>query len=1602
MTAHPWRSIALAVALLLAAQLSAAGAEAHADACTIQWVGEPDEDDPPEWSTPGDWQVVDPDDDPRAPNRTDLACIPGGVTLEVRQAAVTGGIATGGTVRIVEEGSLEWTGTQPIEGGGRIEVKHGGELRLTSGSVHTVAAGHTIRNEGRLDWRAGSLIVRSGARIENHGTLDARAGGQTMATPAGERASFTNTGEITRTPGDRDSGLVQLRLPVDNDGVVDVTAGTVNLHGDPEAVHTGTFGAHGEGTLVLAGGRFHGDGASVTGPTTLTAADLGGPLFTIYDLLTWNGAGSLDGSGGRTVVAAGGTLRVVGSAIRDLGAGHTLRNEGTIDWRAATIVPRAGSLIENMGTLDARANNSIVPPVGELARLHNTGRITRTTGEVPSDFAQINVPVDNDGVVDIVAGHVRLRGDADAIQTGRFGASQIPASLTLADGSFVTDGATIDHRTILDRASLGGPRLTITGTLVWAGGGDLVGSGGTTLVAETGTLESLSGSPREIGPGHTLRNEGMIAGRGGTIRGREGAVLENAGTLEMLPGFWIGTAPDEFFRIHNRAGIRRTGEGAAPSTLMAPVDNDGEIHVESGTVFMDQLRQSATGRVRTTVRRAGPGSEDAAVGVVDVNALWLAGELVVETAGDFQPRIGDVLEVVRHRMREGTFERISGPVGADRTYRPVYGTGRVTLEVDAGPPVRAVAITSGPPTLTNSSSARFEFVAIGPPATGRFECSLDGGAWAECSSGHEYRRLSDRDHVFRVRFVLAGQAADDAPATERTWTSDTFPPSAHFVNPPSGILEVPDVTLTFASDDPRATFRCSFDGGAEFACSSGWRLVGLADGGHVFRVRAVDPAGNEQLFATEASWRVRRPPAPPPDCNGEGRNTYPIGVLTVVVRSGPCLLETSLGVGKSRLETSGVVALNGVEIHPNGAKVILDVKLTDVVVRFTGPVQMRLGSVSWSLPQHVELPVTRAGNVASYALDRLGKLQKKLTVAGLAVRVKPTFELTKDNGGSTKIGLTVELPTMFREVPTTNPIFDELTEDSKEKPGGLSGTVTVNASNNKGVFWSGKLTLQRAHLFGKLVLEDISLGYDDGQQVFEGTATVARPDPRALDPTDNLTRKITAKIQVGPGGAFGLLRGMSIQASRWAVPWLPGVYIQRFGADMRRTEDGGKPALSFTGSAGISIGPRVNLGRFKGEPISIDAKLKLTVSDDITFEASGEGKILEASVGTLSAAWTYGSNRVDLKGEVGYDIAGYGVHGQIVDAWWDVRRELFNLEAKGAANFPAPLDRWLNGEFQALYSNRGRVVCYGPPDRRIGYVVLPSGRKETFANSCDVGPYRVAATASTATAATTLSVRRGSRLAVIAAESAAGAPDVQVQGPSGIRLDTTAAQSAAVAGPALIVKDAAERSTHIVLRDPPPGAWTVTPAAPGVRVRVADGLRSVRVSARVRRQGARRVLSWRHDAGRGERVMLVERAGGANAVVKVGAGRRGRVAFMPQRAGQSRRQIVALVTRGGLPRASTVVARFSASTPVRARRARGLRRRGATVSWRRDPGARSYEVAVTAGRRTVVRSVQVARLKLPRGMARRRITVAVAPVGYDGRVAPAVRKALAKPRRARR
>jgi hypothetical protein len=161
--------------------------------------------------------------------------------------------------------------------------------------------------------------------------------------------------------------------------------------------------------------------------------------------------------------------------------------------------------------------------------------------------------------------------------------------------------------------------------------------------------------------------------------------------------------------------------------------------------------------------------------------------------------------------------------------------------------------TAVEPNPTNDATGDFGFVSTVPDST--FECSVDGGAFAPCTSVFHTPVLSDGPHTFQVQARAPGGAVDPTPA-QHAWTVDTTRPDTSITSGPSGGTTSNEAVFEFASTEAGGSFLCTRDGGAPFGCTSPTTLSNLSQGVHTFTVRAIDAANNADLTPASRSWTV--------------------------------------------------------------------------------------------------------------------------------------------------------------------------------------------------------------------------------------------------------------------------------------------------------------------------------------------------------------------------------------------------------------------------------------------------------------------------------------------------------------------------------------------------------------------------------------------------------------------------------------------------------------------------------------------------------------------------------------------------------------------------
>ena len=178
-------------------------------------------------------------------------------------------------------------------------------------------------------------------------------------------------------------------------------------------------------------------------------------------------------------------------------------------------------------------------------------------------------------------------------------------------------------------------------------------------------------------------------------------------------------------------------------------------------------------------------------------------------------------------------------------------------------------IDRSPTQQSNSASASFEFSGTVGSGAASFECRLDGGSFASCTSPQTYDSLADGSHTFEVRAIDRAGNGDDTPA-RFSWLVDTTGPALA-----PTITPLPTHLGAAATATPNAT-----DRGTGVASQSCAGVATSSVGEHTVRCTATDHAGNMSDVTVHytVQYRILGLFPPAPNSHWQAGQTVPIKV----------------------------------------------------------------------------------------------------------------------------------------------------------------------------------------------------------------------------------------------------------------------------------------------------------------------------------------------------------------------------------------------------------------------------------------------------------------------------------------------------------------------------------------------------------------------------------------------------------------------------------------------------------------------------------------------------------------------------------------------------
>jgi large repetitive protein len=354
-----------------------------------------------------------------------------------------------------------------------------------------------------------------------------------------------------------------------------------------------------------------------------------------------------------------------------------------------------------------------------------------------------------------------------------------------------------------------------------AGGG---GAGGTAYVRVSGALACAGLTARGSSGGDI---QGVpLGGPGGG--GGGGRVLFQGATVACPRDVSGGAAGTVVVGGNNSAtsGAAGTQQQIAGGLTIPPTPS---ITSPSNGSFTRNTRPpiSGTAQANTTV-------------VIFIDGLEV-GRTTSDASGDFSFTPPSALSEGAHDLQAAT------EVDAIQSSR----SAAVVVTIDTTPP--ETTIVTSPPAQTTDRTGDFTFESSEPGST--FQCRVDLGAFAACTSPFATPTLTDGTHLFQVRAIDRAGNIDPTPASY-SWIVDTARPDTFILSAPSDPTRDTTGTFTFSSNELGASFQCRVDGGGFGACTSPFTTRPLADGPHTFEVRAVDRAGNIDASPALYSWVV--------------------------------------------------------------------------------------------------------------------------------------------------------------------------------------------------------------------------------------------------------------------------------------------------------------------------------------------------------------------------------------------------------------------------------------------------------------------------------------------------------------------------------------------------------------------------------------------------------------------------------------------------------------------------------------------------------------------------------------------------------------------------
>ncbi|RKE98314.1 HYR domain-containing protein [Ichthyenterobacterium magnum] len=359
-----------------------------------------------------------------------------GATLDWDSPILISGTLTGAI-----DGDFNWRSTTSVLGTATFDFTGNGTVNWPSGSL---AGGGVLTNNSIIEIQIGNVFINIATTLINNDKINFSGGGDIfISTDAvlnntstgvidlqGDDSGFSGSGGLPRLLNNEgiikatfsditDKATISVELK-NNNGIIQVENGTLNLSSPGIELNDGTYNVFADGTLDW--------------DTTIT---LSGVLSgTVDGIINWRSTAiiapaetaTFDFLGSETVTWASGSLQS-GTLVNEsrisildsnitMSAGSTLTNNGDIDFNGlGDIFIGTNAVLNNTetGVIQFIGDDSGFSGSGAVPRILNNAGILRTayTNDIVADKSNIGVEVTNSGIIDAETGTMSFSSTLD-------------------------------------------------------------------------------------------------------------------------------------------------------------------------------------------------------------------------------------------------------------------------------------------------------------------------------------------------------------------------------------------------------------------------------------------------------------------------------------------------------------------------------------------------------------------------------------------------------------------------------------------------------------------------------------------------------------------------------------------------------------------------------------------------------------------------------------------------------------------------------------------------------------------------------------------------------------------------------------------------------------------------------------------------------------------------------------------------------------------------------------------------------------------------------------------------------------------------------------